>query len=156
MTKQRFRRALISVDSVLKHFRARFIGKSSPVHFFWGSFDLAVTRFNGQLAPEKPGADRVTALAYSHEVISCGWWPGDRRYPKPAFYAYAAPSPEGLDKAPHWNSKLGEFILDYDEVRSAASPETALLDFCQGTYEAAARLAKWDRETFECPAEYGR
>jgi hypothetical protein len=153
---ERFRRALISVDSVLKHFRARFIGKSSPVHFFWGSFDLAVTRFNGRRSPEKPGADRVTALAYSHDVISCGWWPGDRRYPKPAFYAYASPSPEGLAKEPHWNSKLGEFILDYDEVRSAASPEAAVLDFCQTTYAAAARLAKWEREALECPAEYGR
>jgi hypothetical protein len=152
----RFRRALISVDEVLKHFRARFIGKSSPVHFFWGSFDLAVTRFCGRRAPEKPGADRVTALAYSHECMSCGWWPGDRRYPHPAFYAYASPAPEGLAKEPHWNSRLGEFILDYDEVRAAASPEQAVLDFCQKAYEAAAKLAKWDREALECPTEYGR
>jgi uncharacterized protein DUF5996 len=153
---ERFRLALNSVDRVLKRFRARFIGKSSPVHFFWGSFDLAVTRFSGRRAPEKPGADRVTALAYSHEVISCGWWPGDRRYPKAAFYAYAAPSPEGLDQEPHWNAKLGEFILDYDEVRVAASPEDAAIEFCQKTYEAAARLAKWDRASLECPEEYGR
>ena len=84
-------------------------------------------------------------------MISCGWWPGDRRYPRAAFYAYAAPNPEGLDKEPHWNAKLGEFILDYDEVRSAASPEDAVIDFCQKTYEAAARLAKWDRASLECP-----
>ena len=153
---ERFRTALISVDRVLKRFRARFIGKSSPVHFFWGSFDLAETRFCGRLAPEQPGADRVTKLAYSHEVISCGWWPGDRRYPQPAFYAYAAPKPEGLEKEAHWNSQLGEFILDYEEVRSAASPEDVAIDFCQKTYEAAARLAKWDRATLECPEEYGR
>jgi hypothetical protein len=153
---ERFRRALISVDRVFKRFRARFIGKSSPVHFFWGSFDLAVTRFCGRRAPEKPGADRVTALAYSHECISCGWWPGDRRYPRAAFYAYAAPMPEGLDKEPHWNPKLGEFILDYDEVRSALAPADAALEFCQKTYEAAAALGKWDREALECPKEYGR
>jgi len=153
---ERFRLALISVDRVLKHFRARFIGKSSPVHFFWGSFDLAVTRFCGRRAPEQPGADRVTKLAYSHEVISCGWWPGDRRYPRAAFYAYAAPKPEGLEQEAHWNSQLGEFILDYEEVRSAASPEDVVLEFCQKTYEAAARLAKWDRGTLECPEEYGR
>jgi hypothetical protein len=153
---ERFRRALISVDRVLKRFRARFIGKSSPVHFFWGSFDLAVTRFCGRRAPVKPGADRVTALAYSHECISCGWWPGDRRYPRAAFYAYAAPMPEGLDKEPHWNSKLGEFVLDYDEVRSAVSPEDAAIDFCQKVYEAAARLGKWNREELECPKEYGK
>lgn len=147
---ERFRRALISVDRVFKKFRARFEGKSSPVHFFWGSFDLAVTRFCGKRAPERPGADHVTALAYSHEVISCGWWPGDRRYRHAAFYAYAAPQPEGLDKEPHWNAQMGEFILNYGEVRSAASPEDAALDFCQKTYEAAARLRGWDREALEC------
>jgi len=148
---ERFRRALVSVDRVLERFRARFQGKSSPVHFFWGSFDLAVTRFCGRPAPERPGADRVTRLAYSHECISCGWWPGDRRYPKPAFYAYASPAPAGLDKQPHFNAQMGEFILDYDEARSAPSPEGRILDFCQNIYAAAADLAGWDRKALDCP-----
>src|SRR5204862_1214153 len=94
----RFWRALVNIDEVLKEFRSRFIGKSSPVHFFWGSFDLAVTRFSGKLAPERPGADRVTKESYSHEVSSCGWWPGDGRFAQPAYYSYAAPMPEGFDK----------------------------------------------------------
>lgn len=147
----RFRRVLISIDRVLQIFRARFQGKSSPVHFFWGSFDLALTRFNGRPAPSRPAADRVTRLAYSHEVISYGWWPGNRRYPKPAFYAYASPSPPGLQKEPHWNQQMGEFILDYDEVRTSASPQTAVLDFCQRVYAAAASLASWDRQALDCP-----
>jgi Family of unknown function (DUF5996) len=148
---ERFRRALVSVDRALQTYRARFQGKSSPVHFFWGSFDLNVTRFCGRRAPDRPGADRVTRLAYSHECISCGWWPGDRRYPKPAFYAYASPSPPGLEKEPHWNAQLGEFILDYDEVRSSASPHETALDFCQKVYESAAKLAGWDREALDYP-----
>lgn len=152
---ERFRRALISVDRVFERLRARFQGKSSPVHFFWGSFDLAVTRFCGRPAPERPGADRVTRLAYSHECISCGWWPGDRRYPKPAFYAYASPAPAGLEKQPHFNAQMGEFILDYDEARSTASPEDRILDFCQKTYVAAAELAGWDRKALECPEHPG-
>ena len=150
---ERFRRTLIHADRVLKKFRARFIGKSSPVHFFWGSFDLAVTRFSGRHAPIAPDADPVTREAYSHEVISCGFWPGDRRYPRPAFYAYAAPAPAGLEKEPvqpgHWDTGMREFLLPYDDVRQAASPDQAVLDFCQGTYEAAARLAHWDRPSLE-------
>jgi hypothetical protein len=150
---ERFRRVLIQVDRVLKKFRARFIGKSSPVHFFWGSFDLAVTRFSGRRAPLAPDADPVTREAYSHEVISCGFWPGDRRYPRPAFYAYAAPAPPGLESEPvrpgSWDTQLREFLLSYDDVRKSNSPEQTILDFCQSTYETAARLAHWDRHALE-------
>lgn len=152
---ERFRSILIESDRVLKEFRARFIGKCSPVHFFWGSFDLAVTRFSGRRATLPPTADRITREAYSHEVISCGFWPGDRRFPKPAFYCYAAPSPPGLDQeaarpgAAYWDTKLGEFILRYDDVRAAESPDQAILDFCQSTYEAGAKLAHWDRASLE-------
>ena len=150
-------RALVQADRVLKAFRARFIGKSSPVHFFWGSFDLAVSRFNGQRAPERPGADRVTREAYSHEVISCGFWPGtpDSPCPEPAFYAYAAPAPDGLAQATirpavaRYDTQLGEFLLPYDAVRTAADPDATLLDFLQSTYEAAANLAGWDRAALE-------
>ena len=147
----RFRRALISADRALKKFRARFQGKASPVQFFWGSFDLSATRFSGRPAPPRPGADHITAVAFSQEEISCGWWPGDRRYPRAAFYAYAAPPPPGIETEPHWNAQMGEFILDYDDVRNAPSPAQAVLDFCQKTYEAAAVRMKWDREALECP-----
>jgi Family of unknown function (DUF5996) len=150
---ERFRQILIWADRVLKLFRCRFIGKASPVHFFWGSFDLAVTRFSGRRAPEREGADPITREAYSHEVSSCGFWPGDRRFPYPAFYAYAAPSPAGIENEPAhpggWNPQLGEFILKYDDVRAAGDPEKAVLDFCQSSYEAAAKLAHWDRKALE-------
>jgi hypothetical protein len=152
---ERFRQILIQSDRILKKFRARFIGKCSPVHFFWGSFDLAVTRFSGRLAPEQPNADHMTREGYSHEVSSCGFWPGDRRFRYPAFYAYSAPTPAGLSNEPvrpqkaYWETQLGEFILKYDDVRTAESPEADILDFCQSTYEAGAKLANWDRSLLE-------
>ena len=150
-----FHRILRYSDHLLKKFRSRFIGKCSPVHFFWGSFDLAVTRFSGRPAPVNPAADSITREGYSHEVSSCGFWPGDRRFPHAAFYSYAAPSPEGFASAPvrpaaaQWNSQLGNFILKYDDVRAGDSPETDILDFCQSTYEAAANLGNWDRPSLE-------
>jgi hypothetical protein len=155
----RFWRVLVSVDNVFREFRSRFIGKSSPVHFFWGSFDLAVTRFSGRRAPERPGADPITKEAYSHECISVGFWPGDGEVVKDAaFYAYAAPEPAGLGarrvlpaKA-LYNTEKSEFFLMYDDVRSSPSPEQALLDFCQSTYEAGAILGDWDRANLERPA----
>ncbi|MGH7003603.1 MAG: DUF5996 family protein [Alphaproteobacteria bacterium] len=155
----RFWRALASADAVLKEFRGRFIGKASPVHFFWGSFDLAVTRFSGRRAPERPGADPITREGYSHEVSSVGWWPGDEMVKEPAFYAYAAPEPAGFSKAPvrpaaaFYNPGLSQFLLRYDDVRRAASPRAALLDFCQSTYEAAAALGEWDRAALERKTE---
>ena len=151
----RFWRILVSADAVLKEFRGRFIGKCSPVHFFWGSFDLAVTRFSGRRAPERRGADRITKEAYSHEVSSVGWWPGDVRVKGPAFYSYAAPEPSGFPKAPirpapaFYNTDLSEFLLRYGDAREAPSPREALLEFCQSTYEAAATLGKWDRSELE-------
>jgi hypothetical protein len=150
-----FWRILVTVDAVLERFRARFVGKVSPVHFFWGSFDLAVTRFSGRRAPERPGADAITREAYSHEASSVGWWPGSGNVSDPAFYAYAAPAPEGFSRArvrpdaARWDAALGEFLLAYDAVRTSASPGEALLDFCQTTYEAAAVLGNWDRESLE-------
>jgi len=152
---ERFHRILVNSDRVLKEFRSRFVGKSSPVQFFWGSFDLAVTRFCGRRATLPPDADPITREAYSQEVISCGFWPGDRRFPQAAFYAYAAPPPEGFrdeavrPPAAYWDTKLGEFILKYEDVRESASPHDAILDFCQSTYEAGARLANWDRASLE-------
>lgn len=151
---QRFWHILVSVITVLNEFRSRFIGKCSPVHFFWGSFDLAVTRFSGRRAPERPGADAITREAYSHEVSSIGFWPG-AGLGNPAFYSYAAPEPEGFSsatvrpRAAHYDPNLKEFILMYEDVRSAPSPSDALLDFCQSTYEAAATLAHWDRTALE-------
>jgi len=142
-------------DKVFKAFRSQFIGKSSPVHFFWGSFDLALTFFSGRRAPERPGADRMTREAYSHEVISCGFWPGDDRFPAPAFYSYTAPEPPGLPTASirpeeaFYSQELSLFLLRYDDVQTASSPEQALLEFFQSTYEAGARLAQWDREALE-------
>jgi hypothetical protein len=150
----RFWRIVTSCDSVFKQFRSRFLGKSSPVHFFWGSFDLAVTRFNGRRAPERPGADSITREAYSHEVISVGWWPG-MGLDGPAFYAYAAPEPAGLAKQPvrpesaFYHPELKEFLLMYDDVRNSASPERTLMEFLQSTYEAGASLAGWDRAALE-------
>jgi hypothetical protein len=150
-----FWRILVSVDAVLKEFRARFIGKCSPVHFFWGSFDLAVTRFSGRLAPERPGADAMTREAYSHEVSSVGFWPGGGDIKGAAFYSYAAPTPDGFGDQPvrpaaaSYNQQMGEFLLMYDDVRASASPRDALLDFCQSTYDVAADLGHWDRAALE-------
>jgi hypothetical protein len=152
---ERFRKILIHSDRIFKQFRSRFLGKSSPVHFFWGSFDLAVTRFSGRLAPEREGADAVTREAYSHEVASCGFWPGNRAFPHAAFYAYNSPVPPGLEKEPvrpaaaGWDSTLDEFIFKYEEAHKAASPDQAILDFCQSAYEAGAKLAHWDRASLE-------
>jgi hypothetical protein len=152
---ERFWRILISVDEIFREFRGAFVGKASPVHFFWGSFDLAVTRFSGRRAPERPGADPITQEAYSHEVISVGFWPGDGTVRNPSFYAYAAPEPAGLKTASirptaaSYNTTLAEFLLPYDAVREASSPRAALLDFCQSTYEAAADLGQWDRAALE-------
>jgi uncharacterized protein DUF5996 len=152
---EKFWRILLSVDSVFTEFRSNFIGKSSPVHFFWGSFDLAVTRFSGRRAPERPGADIITREAYSHEVSSIGFWPGSGDVPDAAFYSYAAPEPQGFKEASvrpsaaFYNKQLSEFLLMYDEVRKAKSPSSSLLDFCQSTYEAAANLGAWDRDQLE-------
>ncbi len=148
---------MVASDRVLQRFRAQFLGKSSPVHFFWGSFDLAVTRFSGRRAPERPGADRVTREAYSHELSSCGFWPGTPggAVREPAYYAYMSPTPTGFAEAAggpaaaRYVHELGEFILPYDAVRSAPDPEAALLDFAHSTYEAGADLARWDRAALE-------
>jgi hypothetical protein len=156
----RFWRALVQADRVFKEFRSRFIGKCSPVHFFWGSFDLAVTRFSGRRAPEHPGGvphlpDWVTREAYSHEVSSCGLWPGSEQLPQPLFYAYAYPEPDGFRTAniapagAAYNPDLKEFVLPYDDVREASSPDQALLEFLQSSYEAAADCAAWDRSELE-------
>jgi hypothetical protein len=152
-----FWRVLVSVDAIFKEFRSGFIGKVSPVHFFWGSFDLAVTRFSGRRAPERPGADAITREAYSHEVSSVGFWPGGNGVQGAAFYSYAAPTPEGfggrpvLPAAASFNKELGEFLLMYHDVRACGSPREALLDFCESTYEAAADLGRWDRAALEKP-----
>jgi hypothetical protein len=144
-----FRRILTGADRVFKEFRARFLGKCSPVQFFWGSFDLAVTRFSGRICPLPENVDAITREAYSHEVISCGFWPGDRKFPHAAFYSYTKPAPLGIEKAAHWDGQLGEFILKYDDARAAESPDQAILDFCQDSYEAGANLAGWDRDALE-------
>ena len=159
---RRFFQILVSADRVFKQFRTGFLGKASPVHFFWGSFDLAVTRFSGRRAPRHPGgvphlSDAVACEAYSHEVSSAGFWPGGGAIDYPAFYSYAYPEPPGFRTAPvrpdaaFFSEALGEFILPYDAVRNAAQPDQALLDFLQSTYEAAANAAKWDRDALECP-----
>jgi hypothetical protein len=153
----RFWRILLACDSIFKEFRARFIGKSSPVHFFWGSFDLAVTRFSGRRAPERPGADPITREAYSHEVISAGFWPGSGDIKDAAFYVYAAPEPAGFAQAPvprpaFYHPDLHEFLLMYDDVRASPSPKAMLLDFMQSTYESGANLGKWNRSELEKPA----
>lgn len=155
-----FWRALLQIDRVLKEFRARFIGKNSPVHFFWGSFDIAVTRFSGREAPQHPGGvpnfpDWVAREAYSHEVSSAGFWPGGGPVEYPAFYSYAYPAPEGFaaakvsPAAASFSTALGEFVLPYDAVRTTPSPDDTLLEFLQSTYEAAADLAKWPRAALE-------
>jgi hypothetical protein len=158
----RFFQILFNADRVFKQFRTGFLGKASPVHFFWGSFDLAVTRFSGRRAPRHPGgvphlSDDVACEAYSHEVSSAGFWPGSGAIDYPAFYSYAYPEPAGFRTAPlrpdaaFFSDTLGEFILPYDAVRTAVQPDQALLEFLQSTYEAAANAAKWDRDALECP-----
>jgi hypothetical protein len=158
----RFWLALLQVDRVFKLFRTGFLGKVSPVHLFWGSFDLAVTRFSGRAAPRHPGGvpalpDEVTREAYSHEVSSAGFWGGGGGLGFPAFYSYAYPTPEGFGEVPvtpsdaYFDAKLGEFLLPYEAVRNAADPDQSLLSFLQSTYDAAARLGDWDREALECP-----
>src|SRR6185312_7594439 len=158
---RRFLQILVNADRVFKQFRTGFLGKASPVHFFWGSFDLAVTRFSGRRAPRHPGgvphlSDAVACEAYSHEVSSAGFWPGSGAIDYPAFYSYAYPEPPGYRAtkvrpgAAFFSEALGEFILPYDAVRRAGDPDFALLDFLQSTYEAAANAAKWDRSALEC------
>jgi hypothetical protein len=150
----RFWQVLLSSSQVLYDFRAGFIGKNSPVHFFWGSFDLAVSRFSGRRAPPRPGADSITLEAYSHEVSSLGFWPGGKTHAA-AFYSYMAPQPAGFGDsqvrpdAAFYEKELGEFVLPYDAVRQSRSPEKDLLEFCQTTYEAGATLANWDRGALE-------
>ncbi|HEY4921180.1 MAG TPA: DUF5996 family protein [Xanthobacteraceae bacterium] len=157
----RFWRVLLRSHAVFSHFRTAFLGKASPVHFFWGSFDLAVTRFSGRRAPPHPGGiphlpDAVVREAYSHEVSSAGFWPGGGPIDYPAYYSYAYPAPDGFASAPvrpaqaFFSKELGEFILPYDAVRTAADPDAALMEFLQSTYEAAANAAKWDRANLEC------
>lgn len=156
----RFWRALAQSDRIFWAFRSRFIGKCSPVHFFWGSFDLAVTRFSGRPAPVHPGGvpnlpDWVVREAYSHEVSSCGFWPGGGPHPFPLYYSYAYPEPDGFKTYPvrpagaFYSEDLREFILPYDEVRNAGSPEAVLMEFLQSTYEAAAESGGWDRGALE-------
>ncbi|MET3841046.1 DUF5996 family protein [Bradyrhizobium sp. OAE829] len=156
-----FLQILVNCDRIFKQFRTGFLGKASPVHFFWGSFDLAVTRFSGRRAPRHPGgvphlSDDVAWEAYSHEVSSAGFWPGSGAIDYPAFYCYAYPEPAGFratkvrPDAAFFSEALGEFILPYDAVRTADDPDQALLDFLQSTYEAAAISAKWDRDALEC------
>ncbi|MBO0763946.1 MAG: hypothetical protein J2P50_05075 [Hyphomicrobiaceae bacterium] len=157
----RFWRALIQVDRIFKVFRSGFLGKSSPVHFFWGSFDLAVTRFSGRIAPLHPGGvpglpDAVTREAYSHEVSSAGFWPGNEAFPQAAFYSYAYPEPAGFRDRPvtpgaRFDATLGEFVLPYDTVRTAVDPDALLLDFLSSTYSAAAETGSWSRAALECP-----
>ena len=155
-----FWRALLQADRLFKHFRTGFLGKASPVHLFWGGFDLAVTRFSGRRAPLHPGgipglSDRVTREAYSHEVSSAGFWPGSDAYPRAAFYSYAYPQPKGFDLAAvpsgaHFDAALGEFILPYDVVRDSKDPDALVMAFLQTTYAAAASLGGWDRDDLEC------
>jgi len=156
----RFWRVLLQADRVFKEFRSRFCGKCSPVHFFWGSFDLAVTRFSGRPAPPHPGGiphlpDTITREAYSQEVSSLGFWPGNDQIPTALFYSYAYPSPDGFadakvkPAAASFHPQLREFVLPYDDVRRAKSPDGAVLEFAQTTYDAASTLAKWDRAAFE-------
>src|ERR1700722_12204228 len=149
----RFWRILVSTAKVMEQFRGQFIGKCSPVHFFWGSFDLAVTRFSGR--PARPRRGVISGPAYSHEVSSAGFWPGGGAVDGPAYYSYTIPQPAGIAEAQvrpagaQWNSQLSEFILMYDDVRRAESPEEALLEFLESTYDAGASLAKWDRAALE-------
>ena len=151
----RFWQILVPINTIFEEFRAQFIGKCSPVHFFWGSFDLAVTRFSGRRAPERQDADPITREAYSHEVISHGFWPGGGAISGPAFYSYTAPEPPGLNKAAispsqaFYSQEISEFLLMYDDVRCADLPRQMLLDFLQSTYEAGANLASWERDALK-------
>jgi len=151
----RFWQVLVQAEKVFRGFGTGFLGKVSPVHFFWGSFDLAVTRFSGRSAPPRPDVDRIQREAYSHEVISVGFWPGNGGYGAAAFYCYAAPVPEGLAEATvrpaaaGWDKALGEFVFKYDAVLAEASPEVALMEFLESAYAAAADAAKWDRAALE-------
>jgi hypothetical protein len=156
-----FHKALLSIDGVFTKFRAGFSGKCSPVHFFWGAFDLAVTRFSGRKAPLHPGgapnmSDKVMQEAYSHEVSSCGFWPGSDAFPHPAFYAYCYPTPADFGQQPvkpkeaFYSTDMGEFFLKYEDVHNAADPEKMLMDFLQTTYIAAANTGNWDRDNLEC------
>jgi hypothetical protein len=151
----RFWRILVQTDSVFKEFRGRFTGKCSPVQFFWGSFDLAVTRFSGRPAPDRPGANHIQREAYSHECSSAGFWPGSGGVLAPAYYTYTVPAPAGLSQArirpdsAHYDPNLGEFLLLYDDMRHAADPRATLLDFLQTTYAAGADLGGWDRPSLE-------
>ena len=156
---QRFWRILTQASHVFSEFRSRFIGKVSPVHFFWGAFDLAITRFSGRKAPLHPGAPYCAPFvmheAYSHEVSSCGFWPGGGPIKEPVFYAYSYPEPQGFKEYPiqpseaFYNNEIGEFLLPYEVVRTSKSPDETLMSFLQSTYEAAATKAKWDRNTLE-------
>jgi hypothetical protein len=150
----RFWKVLTLIEPVFQNFRGRFIGKHSPIHFFWGSFDLASTRFSGRRAPERPDADRITREAYSHEVISAGFWPGGGEVKGAAFYAYAAPEPQGfksssVSPSAAFYSPLREFLLMYDDIRQTANPDSMLLDFLQSTYDAGATLGNWPRQELE-------
>jgi len=151
----RFWQVLVHAEKVFRAWGTGFLGKVSPVHFFWGSFDLAVTRFSGRVAPPRPGADMIQREAYSHEVISAGFWPGNGGYGTAAFYCYAAPVPEGLSEAKvrpdgaGWDKALGEFVFKYDAVRALAAPEKAVMEFLESSYGAAADVAKWDRAALE-------
>ena len=153
----RFWRILLRADTILKEFRGRFIGKASPVHFFWGGFDLAVTRFSGRRAPPIEGADSMTREGYSHEVSSCGFWTGSGGIIDAAFYSYAAPEPPGFKEArirpaaASYSAEFSNFVLMYEDVRSAADPRATVLEFLQSTYEAAATLGQWDRANLEFP-----
>jgi hypothetical protein len=158
----RFWQSLVSAHGVFSTFRGEFRGKSSPVHFFWGAFDLAVTRFSGRPAPQHPGGipnlpDPITREAYSHEVSSCGFWPGGGPIAYPAFYAYAYPEPAGFSQAPvqpdgaFYSPEMHEFLLPYERVRGSADPDRTLLEFLQSTYDAAANLGRWDRRALELP-----
>lgn len=151
----RWWQAVVQIDAILKEFRGRFLGKGSPVHFFWGSFDLAVTRFSGRRAPDRPDADAMTREAYSHEVTSAGFWPGGGAIQEAAFYAYAAPEPPGYKAArvapptAFYSPDFNIFILKYDDVRTASSPHDVLMEFLQSTYETGAALASWNRRELE-------
>ena len=164
---ERFWRVLLQTDRVFKAFRARFLGKNSPTHFFWGSCDLAVTRFSGRSAPPHPGGvpglpDWVTREAYSHEVSSAGFWPGGSVFPTPIFYAYAYPTPESFAEAEvqpsgaFWSEEMGEFMLPYDEVRGSSDPDAQLMAFLESTYAATADLAAWDRASLETSPGFPR
>jgi hypothetical protein len=155
---ERFWRILLSLDSLFNQFWAKFIGKSSPMHCFWGSFDLAVTRFSGRRAPERPNAGAMIREAYSHEVSSVGFWPGSGDINDAAFCAYTVPELQGFREArgrpdaAFYQNQIGEFVLMYEDIRKANSPSASLLDFCQSSYEAAANLGNWDRDALERPS----